>query len=379
MRNIRGKRTVDDWKEGFYPVIIERGEKYFAEGRIRDHWQKEGRIYATVDGTQEYEVWIDPLIVEGGCTCPYAKGGMPCKHMAAMWIALEAGAVTWEMPNYVKVPPIVRKPYDYPWLAAVDGLPEDVLRREMIRLADQNERLKERLVLLKAGRLPRDMAEEWRADMFELSDDYADRIGYIGRGLADEFFMDLYNLAEEKLPLLLKLHAFEDAFKVVRMAGKAAKRRPFYEGDRDRIIHFADSCMESLEEIATAAPEMKGKMIQWHQDFFNIRPGEYFFPIYEIKFKEGIPFYRLAEQEEEWKEAPTYGFDGRHYDPIEDHLDFIRIRKRVEQKAEESLGELAGCFGSCHALWHEMKKIFKEEYGIDWHSAVDMNPDWNFD
>ncbi|MBR6793441.1 MAG: hypothetical protein IKM48_03665 [Clostridia bacterium] len=344
-----------------------------------EYWQKEGRIHAAVSGTEEYESWIDPLTVEDGCTCPYAKGGTSCKHTAALWIALEAGEVTWEMPDPVKVPPIERKPYNYPWLTAVDELSEDVLRRELMRLADQDDRLKERLVLLMAGRLPQDLAEKWRTDMFELSDEYADRIGYIERGLADDFFMDLHNLTKEKLSLLLKLSAFEDAFQVVRIAGEAAKRRPLYDGDLDQKILFADCCMEFLEEIAITAPNLKNEMLQWHLDFFNIYPGEYFFPIYEIKFEGGIPFYRLAEQKEDWKEAPQYGFQGHRYDPIEDHLDFKRIRRRVEQKAEDALGELAGRFGSCHALWYEMKKIFKDEYGFEWHSPVDMNPDVDYD
>ncbi len=391
MRNIFGKKRTNNWKEGFFPVIIERGNKYFEEGRILRHWQKEGLIYATVDGTQEYEVRIDPLTVECGCTCPYAMGGTPCKHMAAVWIALDEGAIVWEKPAKVEVPPIERKFYELPWQNAVDALPEELLRKEMMRLADQNENLQERLVLLNAGHLPEGLAEEWRVFLLEIADDYADGYGYIGRDLGENFFTELCEFMESKLPLLMKLHAPKDAFEVVRMAGSAAKRRPLYEADQDAQILFADQCLLTIEEIGADAPELKAEMEQWYRDFFGIQPGEYFFPAYEIKFIDNeirsIPYYRLAGQEDAWKEAPFYHNihfyeqkDARlYYDPIEDHIDFKRIEKRVQRKAKAELGDLANRLGSRHALWHHMKRIFKEDYGFDWHSGAEMNPGCDFD
>ena len=82
-----------DWKDGFLPHILARGEKYFEEGRV-SRIQHCGDTYiATVAGTEDYTVTIDiennkPRYME--CDCPYAADSEHyCKHMAAVLFALE--------------------------------------------------------------------------------------------------------------------------------------------------------------------------------------------------------------------------------------------------------------------------------------------------
>ena len=55
------------------------------------------------------------------------------------------------------------------------------------------------------------------------------------------------------------------------------------------------------------------------------------------------------------------------------------VSKRAKKLAREELGMGYGRIGTCHAIWYHMKKIFKEEYNIDWKSPADMNPNIIFD
>ena len=62
---------------------------------------------------------------------------------------------------------------------------------------------------------------------------------------------------------------------------------------------------------------------------------------------------------------------------------YLKVREKVEKEAEKRFLEEAGLdapgLGSCHGIWAMEKKIFKERYGIDWHSPQEMNPGIYFD
>ena len=62
-------------------------------------------------------------------------------------------------------------------------------------------------------------------------------------------------------------------------------------------------------------------------------------------------------------------------DPQERDRTFRDLLKRVEKEAA-SRTEARGIvgFGSCHAVWAEMKAILTDEHGISWRSPADMNP-----
>ncbi len=68
---------------------FERGEDYFAEGRVRGLTEREGTIAAKVRGTKPYHVTLraQPGDLEYSCTCPLGRDGAFCKHCVAVGLA----------------------------------------------------------------------------------------------------------------------------------------------------------------------------------------------------------------------------------------------------------------------------------------------------
>ncbi|ONI70922.1 hypothetical protein ALI144C_51060 [Actinosynnema sp. ALI-1.44] len=78
---------------------FERGERYFAAGRVRRVTVNGSTVTATVDGTRTYRVRLDvtPKGLSGRCSCPYGADGVFCKHCVAASLAwLEQGGEVGE-------------------------------------------------------------------------------------------------------------------------------------------------------------------------------------------------------------------------------------------------------------------------------------------
>lgn len=71
------------WKKLFEQKIRSRGKEY-AYDSVIDYVADENGYSATVSGTENYKVEISADYQNMRCTCPYAKEGKRCKHMAAV-------------------------------------------------------------------------------------------------------------------------------------------------------------------------------------------------------------------------------------------------------------------------------------------------------
>jgi uncharacterized Zn finger protein len=65
---------------------FERGEDYFAGGRVGDLAEDRGKVVAEVHGTRTYRValWAEGGALEYSCTCPVGQDGDFCKHCVAV-------------------------------------------------------------------------------------------------------------------------------------------------------------------------------------------------------------------------------------------------------------------------------------------------------
>lgn len=55
------------------------------------------------------------------------------------------------------------------------------------------------------------------------------------------------------------------------------------------------------------------------------------------------------------------------------------VEKEVNQKVDEILKNEPRLLGSCHSYWSTKKRILKEEYGIDWLTPAECNPEIRYD
>ncbi len=68
----------------FEEKILERGRRYFEEGRVDDPIIVDGVVLAKVHGTATYSIEVDPERMIFRCTCPYFDSYDNCKHQAAL-------------------------------------------------------------------------------------------------------------------------------------------------------------------------------------------------------------------------------------------------------------------------------------------------------
>lgn len=385
---------IANWKDEFAPHILARGKKYFEEGRVGRIQSDRKTFIAPVEGTEHYEVEIslgEDHIEEMLCNCPYAEEDN-CKHMAAVLFALECDDVSIEDLPPAKRPPIVSHiPIETPWLEAIDNLPEEVVRKELLKRADRDERLKERLAVLYLGKLPEGQIQNWKADLQEIAGEYANRRGQIRDDGAWDFLYDLGNFLDAKLPLLFEVGAVMDAFHLIWIVLETALEWEVDDLEEGAYDLFED-CENALRTLwAMATEEQREQMWQWYQEHRNEDwPGDVdnidriFRSLAQpdapnvekriIKYLGRTPCFL---HEGKWISFPQRGHI--YYDFVEELAEYKEAVPVVEEIIKEKLGELYGHFGSCHAIWHHRKLLLMEKYGIEWFSPAELNRDVDFD
>ena len=262
---------IDTWRDEFEHQILYRGRKYFEEGRVRRIQRCADLYTATVEGAADYTVRIDLNDIRPGamqCDCPYAETyGQCCKHMAALLFALEAGTIDVEELPPAKQPPIVSHiPMEMPWLEAIDKLPEDVVRKELLKRADRDEWLKERLAVLYLGKLPEGQIQNWKADLQEIAAEYTDCTGRIDADGTSELSGRLAYFLSNKLPLLLEVGAVMDAFHLIWLVMETALE---WETDDyyDELDDLFTDCKDAyVALLPLASAEQKAQMLQWYRE-----------------------------------------------------------------------------------------------------------------
>lgn len=256
------------WKKEFMPWILERGKKYYEDGRVTHICQQGNTIRATVKGTENYNTEVD---LPGGmlkfalCTCPYAVQAK-CKHMAALLYSVEAGEYTFtdELPPKSDFHIIERVDIKEHWLDAVDRLPETVLRAELMKLADRNHSLRLKLTILYLGGLPEGQINNWQADLQETAISYMNYRGYIEQNDVYDFLLEVQDFLEGVLPLLMKVSAVMDAFKLTWMVYETVMEVPMDDVDYDTSILVCDCADAWREQFGKATESQKEEMNCWY-------------------------------------------------------------------------------------------------------------------
>lgn len=333
----------------------------------------------------------DGSIKEMLCDCPYAETD-DCKHMAVVLCALERSDIAIEELPVAPTPPIVSHiPLEMPWLEAIDNLPEETVRKELLKCADRDPRLKERLAVLYLGKVPEGQIQNWKADLQGDASNYTDRRGRIVGEDAWEFTNDLGSFLEVHLPHLLEVNAVMDAFHLVWIVMETALEWHVDNSDDD-VDALLEGCEEKLRKVySMATDKQREQMMQWYQEHRNPEwPGgvenmDYIFqsltltniPVRGnrvVKFLKQIPCFLY---EDEWISFPKHG--NRYYDFLEETAVYKEVEPIIEELIKEKLGELYNHIGACHAIWYHRKKLLMEKYGIEWLTPAELNPEVIFD
>lgn len=105
----------------------------------------------------------------------------------------------------------------------------------------------------------------------------------------------------------------------------------------------------------------------------------------ELRRRTGLPVLECRRMLESatLAEYKRIGGDyGYHYrvDPAEDdpHLATVMLRATLEVDAELA-GENRNYMGFCYLYWGTKKRILREQYGVDWCTPAELNPQTMFD
>ncbi|MDO5132507.1 MAG: SNF2 helicase associated domain-containing protein [Eubacteriales bacterium] len=86
----------NNWRELFSKTMLANGEQYYKSGKAKRLQEEDEGFSATVRGTRNYRVRIETrwddgceILTDMSCTCPHARDGNVCKHMAAVLFLIE--------------------------------------------------------------------------------------------------------------------------------------------------------------------------------------------------------------------------------------------------------------------------------------------------
>lgn len=263
-----------DWQKMFSPWILERGRNYWYDGCVESLAQDGGTVTAVVCGTEDYDVEIE--IDRGGniawmsCTCPYAEEGNHCKHMAAVLFAMEEDIteqfdISHNGEGFSKLP----------WQEALNGLSLEEMRQLLTELAQSDRGLQERITTLHGQPAPELLIATWKDQLAVIPGKYADRHDYIDYNHAYDFYMELDDFLQTRLPQLLETERVMEAFSLSCMVFGIGMEQDTDDSDGGGGI-LAGSCEEAWQKLLNQANSRQEQEIYaWFASHIQVPEWDY--------------------------------------------------------------------------------------------------------
>ena len=308
---------------------FERGEHYFASGKVRSVTEDKGRLSATVQGARAYRVslWVGRVDVEYSCTCPMGRDGAFCKHCVAVGLA----RLSERSPiSEVGRKPTVRMGDVRRYLAAQE---KSALIELLMEHAKENDRIRQRL-LLRAARLE---ARGIDLDTYRWAIDAAADTGdFVQYGAVHDYTQGIHDAIDSIDELLREGRAdevvdlTEHALSVVERALESVDDSDGYMGgilERLQQLHLA-ACRKAKPDPMQLARRLCEWELHGEWDVFSGAAETYA----GVLGREGIAAYRqLADAE--WAKLPAVGPRGADR---RDHAQRFRITRIMEALARQS-------------------------------------------
>ena len=268
---------IADWKEHFISKMITRGRNYWRAGAVKNLHCTQEKITADVEGTRLYRVEItleDDAVATMSCTCPFAKEGANCKHMAAvLFAATHLSEAELPAPE---------------WEKKLNSLSAETLRDFLRPLLKKDEALRNRLMLCKGDEPVRaderrlnwqrtltqtlHAAERYSENEYDEYAEYDDEEEYDEE--EESPVQELLELMDAELADLLTPEHAMLAFELV------CDTAMMFES-ADEILEqedIEDACRDAwMRILAIAAPAQQSAMYEWFAAAFRTwKPMPYF-------------------------------------------------------------------------------------------------------
>lgn len=263
-----------DWHKMFAPWILERGRNYWNEGYVESLYQDGNSVTAVVCGTEDYAVEIEMgrggTVAYMSCTCPYAEEGNNCKHMAAVLFAMDEDITEQSdiQRNGMTLPKL-------PWQKALNELSPEEMRRLLLELARSDRGLQEQITTLHGQLAPEVLEATWKDQLAEIPEKYTDRHDFIDYNHAYDFFMELDDFLETRLPRLLETERVTEAFSLSCMVFETGMGQDVDDSDGGCSI-LAGSCEEAWRKLLYQADSrQEQEMYAWFASHTQVPEWDY--------------------------------------------------------------------------------------------------------
>lgn len=254
---------LERWQDEFRWIIWQRGETYYHEGAVR-FLRKNGHSYhAVVEGTEDYEVDIDLLGRKLSCTCPYARRGENCKHMAAVLMDIEDRGMEqdkkpsfWPEDDY-PLPPEEQFELE----ALVESLSEQQLRDFVLEAARKHAEITWMLQLRFGSGLSRGSVDRIAQGIDEIVDRNTDIEGHIDDVYDMELTEEMCTFLDDAVKPLVEGKDYASALELLSELVLRLDRLDM-EDFRDVLPDVWSECEYYLEIMLTAEPEVEEQVFE---------------------------------------------------------------------------------------------------------------------
>jgi uncharacterized Zn finger protein len=250
---------LSNWKELFPSHILARGKRYYEEGRVAGLQRQGDAIQAVVQGSESYRVKLDLELGQLSgwhCSCPYAEDSTPCKHLAAVFCALEHG----QAEETAETVSPSAQPAPLSELIEQLTLPE--AKALLLKLAAEYEPVADQ-IRLHAERPTAEQMERWKDNIDLILYQAAGRGGFIDYDHAWRAICDLEEFLVSKAVHLMEIGHFLESFSLTGYGFCAAGSYDMDDSDGG-LTMFADACFSLWEkQTAVASAAQQKEMFQW--------------------------------------------------------------------------------------------------------------------
>lgn len=245
------------WSELFPPHIWQRGQNYYCNGNILDIRYRGNCVTAEIEGTEIYNVSVTlderaNRIEDFSCDCPYGEDGTPCKHLAALLCALED---TDDKPSKKETEPAFEQ--------IVELLSAEQMRQLLVQFAQEDSFVWEKILLTATNQLPHSQKRQWQLDLQAITDEAADRHGFIDYEEAYDYCCSLTEYLYNRVPDLLRKGLVMDAFELVCLVFQIGMEQDMDDSDGG-LTMLANACMGDWNKILElASVEKQRELYRW--------------------------------------------------------------------------------------------------------------------
>lgn len=354
---------IMEWDHLFESHILERGWDYYENEYVHEILKEENGIKAWVEGSELYQVRIgitDGEIINMTCTCPYAEGGLNCKHMAAVLYMLEE----YECVDTDEVSTELNK--DKPFVDAyelVKGAEENLVRKFLTEILINNEALLNRFKIAVNQEISEDNIRAYKRQIDQIFRNYEGRGGFIDYYHASGFISELYGFLCEDIRTMLNNKQYEAAFLLSTYLFVEVGNVDMDDSDGGTGM-ISDECQDIWFEILeeSADERLEQKMFQW---FINNLDGsvidymeDYIEKTFFEYFKENKYMEEKLKLTDKMIKLVSEKKDGWHADRLVGHWVKRHLDVLVEMDVDKSEID-----AFCRKYWNvaEIRKIYVEK------------------